>query len=374
MRKTTPFFCALGLLCCGFLEFLQARAETTSGAEDVVRRIEASLAKPSATGILLTFVEYGSQAHAHGFQPGDILLSYGQQKPKSIAHLIELVQKVGEVKEVEVLRLAQGKQEKTMLEPGRIGVDGIYVEAGKAVDGRPKVAPFQSDFSALGRFEEAWFAFLQDGEKIGYERQRLSRQDDLYQFEARSVFGPEDGLTDMHVQVDFKAEKGLPFRRFRYSWGGGEFQIAFDRNGEKLNGSVGDEKVAWDAPKDVLPSYCTALLAATLPLEPGVGTHLTVLGEGNATFYYGSVLVCRGQEETEISGKKVRAWRFEQSSFGKVGNTYWLDDGRKLLKVRFRPGAEIHRAAKDEVLHGLPEAITKTLADDLSAKPKPAKP
>ena len=106
----------------------------------------------------------------------------------------------------------------------------------------------------------------------------------------------------------------------------------------------------------MLPTYCSGLLATTLPLVVGAGTRLTLLGEGNATLYYGSALVCRGQKEAEVLGKKVRAWQFEQSSFGKIGNIYWLDDDRKLVKAIFNQG-EIHRTTKADALKNLPNGV-----------------
>ena len=334
---------------------LQAQEKAPS-APEIVKRVESILSNPAENGIVITLIVFGSQAYRQGFQLGDTLLTYNWKKPKSVAHLIELVGKVGEQEEVKVQLLSEGKPRMVSLKPGRIGIDGIPVKKGQPSSSRPDVADYKPDFSTLDALKEAWFAFVQEGKRIGYERHLLKERDGVFWLNAQSIFSTDGETVNMKIDIQVRRESGLPFQKVGYLWGNGDFKIQLVNDGKTISGAIDDYKLQFAAPADVLPTYCSGLLATTLPLEVGAGTRLTLLGEGNATLYYGSALVCRGQKEAEVLGKKVRAWQFEQSSFGKIGNIYWLDDDRKLVKAIFNQG-EIHRTTKADALKNLPNGV-----------------
>ncbi|MBI2193651.1 MAG: PDZ domain-containing protein [Planctomycetes bacterium] len=331
---------------------------------DPVAHVESVLANPPATGIVVTLVEHDSQAEHHGFQPGDILLSYNGETPSSITDLIRLVQGAREKEQVAV-RLHRGGEERAVfLRPGRIGMDGISVEQGKGAASRPPASAYTPDFSLFDLAKDEWYLFLRDRKKVGYERYRLQRDGDRIKLRVETLYALEKQMLEVSFHAQFRAQAGLPLEdlSFEERSPGGRYRVELARQGEELAGKVGEKDFRARAPADTIPTYLSALLAGTMPLESGATVHLTLFGEGNLTLYRGTALACRGREEVIVGGKKMSLWRFEQSLYGKVGNVYDLDDQRRLVRARFSTGVEIRRSTEAEISRELPTRLLKSLA------------
>jgi len=333
--------------------------------------VEQALAAPPVTGLLVKRVVPGSQAAHAGLEPGDILISLGG------AALVDIdaLHKAKEAIETEadcIVRKADGTSRTVRFSQGALGIELLAIEKGK-----PKTLPPATvkalDFTPVWNVErDLWYIFLLDGKtQAGFEH-ALMRIEDKKLITRREVAfdgGKRWGKNHFDVTVTMELRPRLRPLSIRFvspltSW---------ESRGRLVTGK--DRPPSWnvqlsgpeDAPPPatyalpaglpLIPGYLVDTVACLLPRVEGSCFHFRALSDWDGKPGMATALICTGQEELEIQGERITAWKFEQRTLGgTVATTTWVDAKGRMVKGDYN-GAVIVLSTKTKALAGLDKAL-----------------
>lgn len=349
--------------------------------------VEAVMAEPPATGLIVTGVGKGSQAAAAGILPGDVLTAYAGQRTKTLEDL-QLAKRVatqtrGAAVEVAVTR-PDGSTATLPIGTGQLGVEVLPVEEGVAATRLPPATDLTLEVDALRqRPLDAWFGFrFPPAPKLGFEHAVLQVIDDRIELRHEVAFdgGRRWGLNHFVVTVVMDASDPLRVREVTYVAPLAGFEskgtLAVAEDGTRIwrtrwqgrdvesgqaQSGVRQSVVPTDLP--IVPSYFVHALASLLPKEAGNAIHFRPLSEGDGRPMLKSALVVVGQEALGDGESEVTVWRVEQRrAGGQVVGTYWVDDAGRILRSDYG-GPVAFRTSQAEALASLHPDLEAQTAD-----------
>ncbi|MCW8130127.1 MAG: hypothetical protein KIS92_07250, partial [Planctomycetota bacterium] len=141
---------------------------------------------------------------------------------------------------------------------------------------------------------------------------------------------------------------GKPAWTFRATW------VEQGEDGKEAPKSHED---AAPAPPDLLSDYLLVPISPFLPRKQGECFHFTNLNPATGEVAAPSGLLVAAQEDVDLGGTKVKAWRIDQCAWGQVArSTYVSEDGRVVKNV-YGPGVESYLTDKLKALANLPPVI-----------------
>jgi len=328
--------------------------------------LDAVVAAPGATGLLITSVQPDTQADRLGIREGDILVAYdGKPTPNVPALNAAVSASEGEVR----LLMHRGKKEISLrAQQGRIGVTLIPVEKGV---GRPPLPPgnvTSFDFSRLaGGAHDSWFAFYRGGGRCGWGRIRAQLVSDRLLVLTEEIYEDRTGLLDHEVTCVTTADDSpmlrmTAFRDRMNDWerfgsacacGEDEFKWTVVSRGPGSDEEASQVHIG----KGIVPSYMLETLASFMPRRKGACFRFSPIYEASGRTGLPSALVCVGTEKVDVAGTPTPAYRFEWLTFGGTASaTYWLDGAGRMLRASY---GEIHveRTTEDDVRNGQPQSV-----------------
>ena len=339
--------------------------------------IEARLAAPPATGVLLTVVTEGSSFEAAGARAGDILTAIVDgPTPPTRRDFFESMRATGEGQEVRkynALGLDGSLRELSVTLPVT-GVSVCGVQKGARAWDADVPDSTEFDFDALADGLEINLRNSLEETRSGFEILRLARRGDLLDVEVLFRLGGDagEGQTWDHrtrTLATLRLAPGLPAIRTAHWQGGrlvGDLRLEDGVWRGVKSGSEGKEvAVERPATAPVCPGYVSTLLPLTLPLEEGAAVTVCSAGDGVAIPVSRERFRCLGRRTTTVAGEEVEAWCFTQDHYGPVdygdAELYFVTDERRLVRVEWGSnyaGCWAEEVPFDELLDGVPPHVT----------------
>ncbi len=348
--------------------------------ENDLERVEKAMAKPLATGLLVTGVGPGSQAAEKGIAVGDIVTSYDGTPTPTLEALGEAKAKAEAAAKTRVsvtLVGAEGTPRTIELDAGSIGIGASAVEKGKAAGALPPATPFTFDFAGVKEQpHDDWYTFhFGEGPKIGFEHGMLEVKDGHLVMRREVAFdgGEQWGVNHFDVTIQMTLASPPRPHRIRFAnpatgyWAEGKRQedgrwhFEWTKEGEDEGTDTKTVSVPRGLP--VVPTYLVETLAAFLPRRAGTCWHYRPMVDSSGDAMLPACLIVVAKETVTLATGDVEAWKIEQRQLGgQVGGTYWIDDSGRIVKSLYgMPIALLD--TKEAALKGLHEAIKPTTAD-----------
>ncbi len=366
MRCTSIALFAAGLLLTA--------AAATHAEEDP---IEAALANPRATGLLVTAVVPDTPAQDESLAPGDVLLTYDGRGVTDLAGLAAGKEAAGGKETVvcTVLR-AGGERVQISLPPGPLGVQLVPI-----AEGAP-AAPLPADTGevldpSLADGRDEWFDFTMGGKKVGMEHLRVRVEGAFVRFTHEVAFdgGKEWGLHHAIVRASLRCGTTAQPVSFSYEnaltgWAS-RSRVIRDAQGRSawraLAGKPDGETVTTEIPLrgglSSVPSYAVAQIARLLPQRKGACCRFQPVADWDGAPGLHAAIVCVGQETVTVGGTAHVTWKYEQRQLGgSVTGTYWFDAERRLVRADYG-GPVATMATKEQALEGLSATLRPRTAD-----------
>ncbi|MBE7464781.1 MAG: PDZ domain-containing protein [Planctomycetes bacterium] len=358
--KALSFACWAVLACASSLRAEDAVLQLP----DVLKLLEA----PPATGLMVLFVEPGSQAEEVGIRRGDILLEYAGAP---VASLDDLRRQAGGLAEASTAKIISKGQERSVeVRPGKLGLNVIPIKKGQPTALRPPATDVKFDFSALEKAPlDLWYNFYIDGRKCGVERHRLSVKDGELLLYSRVAFdgGPQWGVNDFKVEVAATAEPRPRLKRTRFEFVPAA-AVTEGRRGEaketpglpwqlrKTGGGKPDRESETLLPDDAMADYLLAQLAPFMPIEKGACWHASAVIEASGEVIGPAGLLCAGTDTLEVDGEASACARFETHAMGRITRACWVDAKSRLVRSDYN-GAVSMLTTRERALATLPESL-----------------
>jgi hypothetical protein len=343
-------------------------APVPAGIPPEAARLEELLARPPATGLLLTHLDPKEQAYRQGLRPGDIITKYGGSPVASLDELRRLATQPG-AHQREIAARRDLKVVKTVVGPGALGIDGVAVTRGTPFWRRQAGAEFVPDYSGFAGEGEHWYQFTRHGRKVGFERRRFRWLRDELEIACVAGFQPDSpapgdhGEESVRVVQRLGAGEKLECRAIRMTTRGGRpvdvnASFAGGRWVIMLNGQAVTRKI----PETALPATAIAVLAATLPFENRRAYDVIQINETVFEPSYGCQIVALGPEQIELNGRHMPAWGFALLEYGVRQMAFWLDPQRHVVRAEYA-GIVATLTTPEEALAGLPESLVALTQD-----------
>ncbi len=203
-----------------------------------------------------------------------------------------------------------------------------------------------------GIFADEWMEIFMNGEKIGFERITLEREDDFIVTKTRNhmKMGRDEALVSMDT-VSIVREKldGTPISMSEITKEGilmTKMEIAFDEDGAVVTKTAGGR--TWDHTARLEPGYVVSWglfkdLVELLRSEPGTAiTTRTYIPELTVNQALPTKSTFVGTEPIDFRGRTVEALRLEQTirlGIFPVTATIWMDEDGETLKAAVPVGA-----------------------------------
>ena len=322
---------------------------------------------PPASGLLVTMVVEEMPARAAGIKPGDILVKYGTRRTVDRAALHDAIVAHEQDDAVPVEIVRSGKKRELKVRAGRLGVQGVPVEKGVAIETRPPAKKVTFDYSLLEPGPiDFWMDFALDKRKAGFEHHVYQKRGSTLVLDYEVAFdgGEAWGLNHFVVNVQMSIDGARPEPhavRFENPLAGWVTEGKLSTEGRKRiwTSSIrgGREKNRVIVPPEVIPSYAVSTLPLFMKPEPDACLHYTPLTEGLGVTATPAGLLCAGEDTLTVSRRKVATWRWESHAFGEREGTTWVDakDGLP-VKIDYA-GPSATRSTRAKALEGLPDGL-----------------
>jgi hypothetical protein len=363
-------FCLAGVLF-GAILFLFASPSGASDSE--ISALEKALARPTATGLLVTRVVPGSQADRQGIEAGDILVAYAGV-PIPIPEAMSRAKEEAEGKDsVEVKWIRDGWTRTVLLEPGQIGVQLMPVIKGVRRQTLPPETVSTFDFSAFGeKGQDDWYYFLREGARAGVGRIQVRRLGDSLFVHSEEVIDTGSELNDHEVLSATDTSVSLVpvmsvFRDRMNDW---------VRYGLPMTGATGcaiwnstttgpgsEEKTAVRKYHGrAVPVYMVETLVALMPRVKDACFRFLPLYEGSGEVGLESALVGIGEEKVAIGAAEHTGFKFEWRRLdGQTISAFWVDGDGRLFLADYGGIRAVH-AEKAEAMKDQPEGVRARLS------------
>ena len=210
---------------------------------------------------------------------------------------------------------------------------------------------------------ETWEAFLIGGKKVGFTRRVtvLDQRSNEATTSFTLAFATEGQTLRFRNTLRFANEAGFRWKSYRFEMPDGRVvEVSFD--GKRITGNTAGGKVDQPVAADTVPTYGLYPSIIHLPFEKGSFIEMTAMEDASCELLPHTRLVSVGWENVRIGASSVKLWRVEETTGGKRGNTYWLDEQRRLRKADWQGAESIWVESKAEALSGLPQEVAR-LAD-----------
>lgn len=338
--------------------------------------IEARLAAPSATGVLLTMVAPDSPFAAAGVAAGDIVVGIdGAPTAPSRVEFHKSLQKGpadAAVRRYDVLARDGARRTAEVALPAR-GVVPCAVVAGQPAWDPAAADDAEPDFSGLR--DGLWIHLRNSLEETpaGYEVLRLRRRADLLDVEVFFRLGGDDGKGATwdyvtRATATLRLERGLPAVATAFWQDGrlvGDLQLEDGVwRGTRTGPGGAIVPVERPATAPVCPAYIATLLPLTMPLRPGARLTFVGAGDGQAIPVARERFECTGRETVKVDGADVDAWCFAQRHYG-LGTyggdeRFYVTDDRRLVRADWGPnyaGCSGEAVPPERLNDGLPAHV-----------------
>lgn len=349
--------------------------------EGIEERVAAALKAPAATGLLVYYVEPGSQAAKASFEIGDILTDYDGQPVERADTLVKLARDAAKRKQPRILTIRRrgGVELEAELDPAPLGVRLIEVREGQGRALWRPATPYQPDYAEFERrvSEPVQWRLLRHGDKtIGFARDYLARDaagENAFVYRAQTRIGlpPDEETTD--TTIWFQRDDQLSPTGVRLTVRG-KLALEVRRQGDKWTGRRGGVPVTADCPRDAVSSHLAGLLATTMPVSRGACRRMSFLDSASITAAPFADLAALGEETVASSRGDIRATRFELAVFGEAYAHYWVDADRSLAKIRFASGVESTPMTTDLIKPHFADIETAFEPIDQLPRPAPSSP
>ena len=337
--------------------------------------IEAALASPHATGLLVMGVVPDMQAAAAGFAEGDVLLTYDEKAVTDLAALASAKEAAAQKARIwcEVLR-ANGEEAKVGLLPGPLGLQLVPIEKGNPPAPLPADTGAAISATAAGEHDE-WYSFSMGDGQVGLEHLSVRAEGEMLHFTHEVAFDGGEQMGLHHAVVRAVMRCGATVEPVTFSYENAlngwisHSEIVRNEDGRAVwhsaGGPAGEEPRVTEIPlrgdQSSLPSYAVAQIARLLPQEAGACFRFRPVADWDGKPGLRSAIVCVAAETITIGETEHATWKYEQRQLGgSVTGTYWFDAGRRMVKAGYG-GPVTTLATKAEAMAGLnPELKLKT--------------
>lgn len=368
---------AISLLTVALLALIPI-VPAAAGDEPAADPVERAMENPPATGLLITKVVPGSQAADLALEPGQVIVAYGGAVTPDVARLREAMAGAAEKPSVtmEVVGI-DGTKHTLTAAPGPIGVQLTPVTKGKPVPPLPPATEVVFDFSSLaGRPHDDWYAFGMAGEgHCGFEHAIVKLEEGKLVMRREVAFdgGERWGVNHFVVSAVVTAEAtprlvSLSFENPVNGYvGEGKVEILEDGTLDWRFSwrTTGDEsgEARRDLPQDLpaVPSYFVETLARFMPRQEGACLHFHPVMDSTGELGRPAALFVVGEEEVEVGGSTVKAWRIEQRHVGgSTSTTFWVNEHGHVVRGDYG-GPVTTAASREDALKDLhPEIEPRT--------------
>ncbi|MCL6650507.1 MAG: hypothetical protein K6U89_19590, partial [Chloroflexi bacterium] len=294
-------------------------------------RLETLMAKPPATGLMLTHLDPKGQAFRKGLGVGDLLVKYAGHPVQTLEDLRRLTQMPG-THQREIVARRDLKVVKTFVGPGPLGLDGVSVTKGTPFWRRQLSAPFTPDYSGLAGEGEAWYRITKNGRAIGLERRGWRWVKNELKVASVVAFQDERGEEVLRVAQRLSAGEQLGCLAIRLH-SGGERGVEASFTGGRWLIMLDGRPVTRKIPENALPSHAIPILAGTLPFENGRAYDVVRLHESEFEPSYGCQLIFLGREWSDVGGIDTEVWGFALLEYGVRQMAFWFDPARRLVRA-----------------------------------------
>jgi len=337
--------------------------------------LERALAKPPATGLLVTGVGEGSQAAGAGIVPGEVVVSYDGVATTALEILADAKAKAEAAgKETVTMEVAgaDGARRKVDLAPGQIGINVVAVKEGVPAPALPDATAVVFDYAALAASpRDTWYLFTLPGQPpTGLEHVRARLEEGRVVIESEVAFdgGEQWGVNHFVVSVVLEATNPPTVRSTRFenpeqgfvgegrletSEGGGASWRATIRG---ARGQAQERVFALPTDAPAVPSYALQVLAALLPRAAGSCFHYRALEDATGVVGLKGCLYAAGVGEWP--GAEGRTAKVEQRLFGNApGMAFFVGTDGEVVRAEFG-GPVTTKATKEEALQKTPSGVT----------------
>ena len=316
--------------------------------------IEKTLANPPATGLVVTFVAEDSQAGKVGLRSGDVIVSYGGVATPTLPRLVQVIGEQEKERRVEIRFFRDGKEEKAIVEGGRLGAGLLPVEKGKPLT-RPEETSYEPNFAPL-KSGETYYNFTIEGAKQGFQRDHVAVAGDRITFDRTTRFQLGEQSVYPRMRLTLRRDRYLTLESLTFT-AGDEKVGELKRVGNRLKGEHGGEPVDLEAPANVIPSWAVDLVAQTMPRKVGACLYYTILDEGSFTLSPRFELVCAALEKVNLGEREVDAYRYDEQRFNQVVTRRWVTADGNLVQMEYG-GPIAARTNVQDALANLPKGVS----------------
>ena len=312
------------------------------------------LAKPPATGLLITLVAPGTPAQKARLKRGDIIVSYGGAEITDVNSLLLAVQGAARQKKLEVRYHRGGKVKKSRIASGQLGVQLVPLVKGIPVPVYHPETKYEPDMKAI-QPGETWYDFTVGGKKVGYEHHvtTVTPQSIKVVSVVRFRFPGYD--EDMRMEQELRNGPQLTLTSMRYFTRGSEL-ANLRREGERMVGTMDGKSFKATVPSGAVATWAVPLLIRTMPRKAGACLHVQLLSEANFSLGEGDELLCKGEETVRVNDVPLKAWRYELRQYGATGSIYWVDGANRIVKADYG-GPVAVLTTREQALRGLPPGV-----------------
>ena len=330
--------------------------------------VDAAIADPPATGLLVTRVVAGSAAEGAGVKPGDILTAYGGTPTPDLQAINYAKDSFMGEGPVEVV-VKRGEQDVTFSLPtGSMGVILVAVVKGEGREPLPASTGAKLDFSRLGKEDrDHWFVILAEEERVGMARITERIVGTRLFVMSEEIYDAGAGLQD-HEVTSVASATTPPMASVTYYRDRMNDWVRFGLPGDRHDwhtvtrgaGSE-DERLVVPITGDTIPVYIVETLASLMPREKGACFRFLPLNEGSGQVGLAGALVCLGEKEVEANGKKVKAFGYEWRQRGGTTNgTFWMDANHLIVLADYGVVRAV-ATTREDALADQPAAIRARL-------------
>lgn len=367
---------AAGLAFAGWKIFGPKRLRSTleepglpaeAGWPAEVARLEALLARPPATGLLITYLEPEGMAAKQGLEIGDIIYRYNRAEVADLEALRSEHLNSGMPRR-EIAARRGLRTVKTEVALGPLGLRGVAVTHGETFWRRLATKPYEPDFAGMRDPGEAWYRFTRHGLPCGFERRRWQWSQNEIELITTTGLAVDQGIESVRVTQRLRTGE-------RLTCGASDFRTQGHCASESAAACMGGhwsvvlngKTMADELPEEALPSQAIASFASTLPFEAGRAYNVIRLDECEYVPCYGYQVTCAGQEMVRGANGDERAWRFNLTEYGIHQMSFWFNTSRQLIRAEYA-GLVSTLATREEALAGLPSTLQALAADNRRAR------
>jgi hypothetical protein len=337
------------------------------GLPPEVARLEALLARPPATGLLITYLEPEGMAAKQGLEIGDIIVRYNRAAIADLDDLRAEHLKSGSPSR-EIAARRGLRTVKTSVALGPLGLRGVAVAHGETYWRRLATKPYEPDFSGMLGDGETWYGFTRHGLPCGFERRRWRWTQNEMELATTTGLAVDRGQESVRVTQRLRTGDCLTCGASDFrTQGHGSTESAAACTGGHWSVVVNGKTITADIPEEALPTQAMAIFASTLPFETGRAYNVIRIDECEYIPCYGYQMTCAGQEMVSGASGDERAWRFNLTEYGGQQMAFWFNTSRQLIRAEYA-GLVSAVATREEALTGLPDAIRSLAADNRRAR------